>query len=754
MRGLLPAAIGERVALLLVALLALASLAIAIAPEPQPRPLVAPAGIEVARGFIRNDPPRDFEVRRGVRESPWFATWRSWTPAEGAVPGDARSAQFAMPPYVAVAYQGFAGAPGIGLWLECESDGARLPVAEARTNTQWAEAIVARPPGWCAGGGTRLVAHSDSRERYLAFGTPFEVSRLSAWKARYAGLFGLGLLLFALVAGFCVAAAAALRRAWPQGDPIASGLVGLGVFGYALFFVFDASRSAGNVVAGAGVAVALAGLALLAGWRPRGARDAGADVLAWRAPLLCWGVVACAFTALLFAADAGAGAWTANARFAPVRWSTDNQLPMLVAEHLVRLDLAKIDLGPWLVSDRTPLSYGLHAWLRSVAAVLARGADGPHLAWQFHALAGIVINTAWVAVAWRLLRGVGLAPRRAALLLAALAALPFCLFNSIYTWPKLLAAAFGLAAIVQLLRPLAAHADGTTAPAATRWVQAALLSALALLSHGGAVFGILAMLAVAFAAHRDGLRPGVLLRAGAAAVALLLPWMAWQRLVQPGGNALLKSVFGGTFGFDEREVGVVETIARSYAALSPGEWLGMKLEGLRSLLLPPAGDTCGMGEMVPGATGLGAARIADFLALAPSVKFLWLGLLVALVPAWRRAATHRHAALALLGVGLLGIVVDLVLAWDCQIIHTQSYQSILAIALGLLLLLADAPRALRNAALGATFAYALAAWIVEPLRSATRLDAPALEAFAAICVWAALAAWRLPSQPRVAGNGP
>jgi hypothetical protein len=122
------------------------------------------------------------------------------------------------------------------------------------------------------------------------------------------------------------------------------------------------------------------------------------------------------------------------------------------------------------------------------------------------------------------------------------------------------------------------------------------------------------------------------------------------------------------------------------------------------------------------------------------------------VPAWRRAATHRHAAFALLGVGLLGVGVDLVAAWDCQIIHTQSYQSILAIALGLLLLLADAPRALRNAALGATFAYALAAWIVDPLLQALRVDAIALAAFAAILAWAALRAWRLPARSIAAND--
>jgi hypothetical protein len=723
----------DRIASWLLAVLALASLAIALAPEPPARALLAPADVVVDGGFVRDDPPRDFEVRRSVLESPAFATWRNWSATAGSLPGSASSRAFAMPAYLAIAYKGFAGEPGVGLWLECEATGRRLPVADARTNTQWSEVVLRRPRDWCSGG--TLLRATGTRDDYVAFGTPFEVSGLAWLKSGWAGVFGIGVVFFLAVAGLVVACAAAGARRWPPGDPLAWGLLGLGLFCYACFFLFYAGRSYGFLASALALVAAIQGLRLLRAPSATLLAPAEAAIAAWRGPLRAWGLVALFYLLLLFAGDNGAGPWLANARFAPVRWSADNQFPMLIVEHLVRLKLAQVDLGPWLISDRTPLVYGMNAWLRAISLLFARNDDGPHLAWQFHALAGVIANSAWAPVCWVFLRRLQLRFAVAALALATLALLPFCLFNSIYTWPKLFGASFALLATWLLLAP--GHIGDVDPSRRLRWLQAAGLCALALLSHGGTIFGILALLLLALSRRRAPLR--VVTAAGALGVALLLPWMAWQRLVQPHGNALLKSVFAGTYGFDERNVGVLQTIARSYAAITPGQWLASKWQGLATLLLPPQADTCGMGEMVDGASGVGAARIADFLALGPSLKFLWLGLLVLLVPAWRRNAQGvAPAATMLLLAGMAGIAIELLTAWDCHIIHVQSYQSILCIALGLVLLSCAGPRALGICIAAATLLYGVAAWLLQPLLVSLRIDAFALAGLLALCAWLAL----------------
>jgi len=253
------------------------------------------------------------------------------------------------------------------------------------------------------------------------------------------------------------------------------------------------------------------------------------------------------------------------------------------------------------------------------------------------------------------------------------------------------------------------------------------------------VFGIVAMLVVAFA-RRPWPKAGTLAVAGAGAVALLLPWLLWGRYVQPNGNALLKLVFAGTFGFDERHVGVLDTIVRSYSSLTLEQWWAVRLSGLESLLLRPI-EVCGMGEMAAATNAIDSWRIADFLALVPSLKFLWLGLLVALVPAWRLAAPNLRPGLTLVGVGMLGVAISLFTAWDCQMIHQQSYQSVLAIALGLLLLLCAAPRIYALSVMAASIVYGLAVWVALPLFGILRIDAAALAGLLLLLAWLA---WRAP----------
>jgi hypothetical protein len=533
-----------------------------------------------------------------------------------------------------------------------------------------------------------------------------------------------------------VALAGLLGRFWPRVDPLVPGVIGLGLVGYAMFFVFYASQAMGHWLSFALLLPAALGLARLR----RSARPAVAD--AWRAPLLGWLVVSFSSFVLLFAADNGAGAWLANARFAPVRWSTDNQLPMLVGEYLARFDLKSLDLGVWQVSDRTPLSYGLHAWLRTFMLWVTRGNDGAYLAPHIHTLIGIIANTLWVPVVVRIFQRLALSPRTTATAVATLAMLPFCIVNSIYIWPKLLGGAFGLLALwVLLIEPAN---DGDHAGSRDRWMPAAILSALALLSHGGTVFGIAAMLLMAW---RFAPRPslGALAASGAMAVALLLPWTLWQRLVQPHGNALLKSVFAGTFGFKERNVGVIETIVRSYRAITPGHWLATKVDGLASLLLPAGPKTCAMGEMADATGRMGGWRIVDFISLAPSLKFLWLGLLVLLVPSLKAARpAENRPAILMLGAGLLGVAIDLLVAWDCQIIHTQSYQSILAITVGLTLLLLGSSRPLLGYAVVAlSIAYTLLVWVYDPLSELPRLDPVAIAVFVALALACLVAVARL-----------
>ena len=719
----------RQLGLALVAALLALSAAILVYPEHRARALLPANGIVVERGFVGNNKPASYEARESIRKSPALATWSNWLPAlGGTVPAEAHSQAFRLPKHLVVPYSGFAGESGNRLYVECIASKATLDVAIARTNTQWSEAVVSPPRGWCAGE-ARIVASSPGSAYFLAFGTPYRIGTVSWLKTRFVGLLSLFVILFGCVAGFCLLGSRMALRRVPAADPLVAGFIALGLLGFAFFFAFQAGRVAAAL---ASVVVSLLALRAIARFH----RDPG-PLAAWRLPLIAWFCVALFCFALLHAADNGAGAWLANARFAPVRWSSDNQLPMLAGEFLARKSLLELRFDHWLLSDRTPLSYGLHAWLRATSLLPTLGNDGQHLAPQVHGAIGIIINTAWVPIAVHLLAAIGFGARRIVLALAMATLLPFCLFNSIYAWPKLLGGAFGLLAIwVLLLRDRERAAQ-------RGWVAAAALSALALLSHGGALFGILAMLLFAlFVRGLPGLRTA--LACAAVVLALLGPWTAWQRLVQPPGNALVKQAFAGTLGWDDPPgMGVLATVQRSYARIDAATWLRMKVEGLRSLTLPPEPMTCSQGEMAKDAHGIGLWRVTDFIAPIPSLRFLWLGLLV--LPGMLATAEGRkraRPALVLLGCGLAGVGLSLLLAWDCHIVHTQSYQSLLAIAFGLLaLLLQLGPRWL--AAIGAfcVLGYGLLVWVVDPLRNGFGLDPIAL-AVSALLLLLPLLAWR------------
>ncbi len=121
-----------------------------------------------------------------------------------------------------------------------------------------------------------------------------------------------------------------------------------------------------------------------------------------------------------------------------------------------------------------------------------------------------------------------------ALVVVATACTGEMFFNTIYVWPKMLAGTFVLAALLVCLD------DGSI-------VLVAVLATLGLLSHGGIVFSVLALLPFALRLRRTS---RAVLLAGGAAAALYLPWIMYQRFVAPPGDRLLKWMLAGIYDPD------------------------------------------------------------------------------------------------------------------------------------------------------------------------------------------------------------
>jgi hypothetical protein len=247
-----------------------------------------------------------------------------------------------------------------------------------------------------------------------------------------------------------------------------------------------------------------------------------------------------------------------------IRWShlsTDAWLPLLFGDMLAR---GKIDVpmvGDWLSSDRPPLQVGLYLMLYKVfpetRALVYQGISTWAQALVLLPLASLLarlVNTRAQAIA---------------LLVLCLSA--SMLINTLFVWPKLFAAAFSLIYYLALF-------PGERMP--RRWGQAGIAAAMALLAHGGALFFLIGASLVHLAFYRRQ-SLAMLVRAGSIAFVLYLPWIAYQRLVDPPGDRLLKWHFAGKIPVSDESA--MHAIASAYSQLTPAAWISGRMQNFSAI---------------------------------------------------------------------------------------------------------------------------------------------------------------------------
>ncbi|MBF6025973.1 hypothetical protein [Lysobacter niastensis] len=685
-------------------------------PEPPARVLIPADGWQVEGAFVPLEAPHK-DQRKSVRSAPEMRYWRSWSPERGSQPGVLRTKPFTPDGPFAVPYNGFAGESGVSAFVECVGSGRRIYLATSRNNTQWSEVLIERPREFCAGD-VRVVAVTTSTRDYIALGSPYGLSRLSVLKRSSVGGFWFLIFAWGTMAGwYLLGSRAVITRSLPI-TPASAGLICMGLIGFAQFFVYWYERHVGLLFSL--ILVTTGTGALVREWVGRRSQASmSADLRPVVFALCVWLATAVGYFALASMVDSGAGPWEMNGRFTPARWSTDNQLPGFVSRVLVsgnHEDLS--DFSVWSLADRPPLSYGWHAALHDIFERLGRLNDGTMLLPTFQLAIGVVLNTVWAAFLALVLPGLGMSRLRVMLTIAILALCPLFIFNSLFTWPKLLSGTLTLAAawiLLGLEKPTLRLRDDDVGLA-----TAAALSALGLLTHGGSAFGILAMLALAvFYRGLPSIRGASI--AFAVAVALMLPWNLWQASTHFSGNALVKFAFAGTFGFDERELGVLDTILRSYRELGMEAWLAKKRDGLLTIFFGLR-NSCGLNEMGQAHSIVDRWRASDFYNIVPSLNALLLGF-IALGSAYKRKSSDQNwqASRRLVVFAVMSVALSWLATWDCFINHHQSYQSLMALHLGLVMALLAAGR-WGVVALGLSVLYGLGVWVIEPLGHFPRFD--------------------------------
>jgi hypothetical protein len=478
--------------------------------------------------------------------------------------------------------------------------------------------------------------------------------------------------------------------------------------GYAIFWAYFFSATAGKALSLLWILAALAAIVMIV--RRGVPRDDAVQIALTFA-------VGLFYLAVLYLPGASIDA---GHRFFVLR-PGDNILPQIVAERLYQgLDLHRI-LGDWLSSDRPPLQSGIALLARPAYRLMGAYAD------TGYELAGIFAQLVWVPAAWLLCVRAGFAPPRRALVMAFLIFSGFFLYNTVYTWPKLLAAGECVAAFVFAMRWERENRD-------IALVLAAICAALAILAHGSAVFFIVPAFVALLVMRRLPLGRGLVMAAVAGAV-LLVPWSAYQKYYDPPGDRLLKMHLAGINDVDPRPA--AKAIAQAYETTPRAQIVQYKISNVLTALGDAPVMVAATIDEPTDALSMWRVREREQVTVAlGAVNLGWLAL-----PWWwstRRDPGERRWAAGLLWLAAITALFWCVVMWgpSATVTTHSAYVLDLLLFVALGAAIAALPGALAVAILGLAIADLVVTWIVGSLGDAWRL-APHVDPLMALLALAA-----------------
>jgi hypothetical protein len=393
-----------------------------------------------------------------------------------------------------------------------------------------------------------------------------------------------------------------------------------GAVSYAAFWAYYGGEQVGIIWDAAVLGISLLAIGFCWG---RGELDR--EVLrALRIPLLLW-IFGSAFVLFLGFLHGGTenAVTTAAYRFSG-ELPSDNDIPRYFAEwfsthgHQHPPEYP----GEWLFSDRPPLQVGY---------VLAQRAFMNTPQGLHYQILCVLENALWIPAMWAVLVAVPL--RRVTRSLAMLVAMisDVAIVHGFFVWPKLIAAAFLLAALAIILSPEWQRDRRDFRVAGLIGV----LLALSMLSHGSSIFGVIPL--VIFAAFRGVPNWRWLAVALAGLLLFYVPWSAYQHYADPPGNRLLKWQLGGNPSAKNTK-GVLNTIEDHYEGIGLGGTIDLKEENFEEMAGWPRTKeefNEAIRALEQGKPGIAVAQVRwdRFFSLLPFLGILLLGP-IAMIIAW------------------------------------------------------------------------------------------------------------------------
>jgi hypothetical protein len=244
---------------------------------------------------------------------------------------------------------------------------------------------------------------------------------------------------------------------------------------------------------------------------------------------------------------------------AAIRWRdlpVDNWLPKVFADQIWAGSVNVPMIPGWQSSDRPPLQTGINLLFFPIS--------DSGLSYQ---VLSSFLQTMVLLPIYVLLRQFKMQPALIWVLLGLMLS-GFLAANTLFVWPKLLSAAYLLIVYIALFTKW-----GDKCSTKSQIFIAALAGALAMLCHGGALFGLLGMYVVLiFRGIKKVFGAGI--ASGLLMVTIYLPWMLYQKLLDPPGDRLLKWHLAGHPQVTDKPI--LELLKNAYSSLTFDQWLHNK----------------------------------------------------------------------------------------------------------------------------------------------------------------------------------
>ncbi|MGN6258481.1 MAG: hypothetical protein ACTHN3_12155 [Solirubrobacterales bacterium] len=309
----------------------------------------------------------------------------------------------------------------------------------------------------------------------------------------------------------------------------------------------------------------------------------------------------------------------------------------------------------WLMSDRPPLQVGY--------ALSQRGFMPTEHSLHYVILC-VGVQSLWIPAMWAVLVAARLRPLTRSLAIGAAMFSDVAILHGFFVWPKLIAAAFLLVALAIVISPAWSRDRRDLRVGA---LIGALL-ALAMLSHGSSIFGVIPLALLAVWRGLPSWRwIGV---AAVALLALMIPWTAYQHYADPPGNRLLKWQLGGDTTLDSE--GTLEAIENGYSEAGWDGALENKLDNFGEIVGWPRGKNdfeAFEDDLEAGKPGLAAGAVRDlrFFSLIPFLGLLLIALPAMLIGRRRSGRSEEEWRFALLCFAFFGIAC---IAWGLLLFGT------------------------------------------------------------------------------------